>query len=92
MDKGYTPEQIYPITELAMPIISETPENKITASITDVFEPLEISVKNYRNYEEETFDFRDITFCTINGKNGAGKSSLFMDAILDCLCEEPREP
>jgi exonuclease SbcC len=48
-------------------------------------------VKNYRNYSDEHFDFKDVSFCTINGKNGAGKSSLFMDAILDCLFEEPRE-
>ena len=61
------------------------------AANTGTFEPVEIAVKNYRNYEEETFNFEDITFCTINGQNGAGKSSLFMDAIIDCLFEEPRE-
>lgn len=64
----------------------------MTASAnTGVFEPVEISVKNYRNYEEETINFENITFCTINGQNGAGKSSLFMDAVIDCLFEEPRE-
>ena len=30
-------------------------------------------------------------FCTINGENGAGKSSLFMDAMCDALFEETRE-
>ena len=64
----------------------------MTAAVgTGAFEPVEIAVKNYRNYEEEIFNFEDITFCTINGQNGAGKSSLFMDAIIDCLFEEPRE-
>lgn len=48
------------------------------AANTGTFEPVEITVKNYRYYEEETFNFEDITFCTINGQNGTGKSSLFM--------------
>ena len=42
-------------------------------------------------FRSERFSFEDINFCTINGQNGAGKSSLFMDAIIDCLYEEPRE-
>ena len=72
-------------------IIAEA-EASMPASVnTGIFEPVEISVRNYRNYEDETFHFDDITFCTINGQNGAGKSSLFMDAIIDCLYEQPRE-
>lgn len=52
---------------------------------------MEIEVKNYRNYREEHFSFEDIRFCTINGSNGVGKSSLFMDAMADALFEETRE-
>lgn len=75
----------------ARPIIAEALASSSISTITGVFEPIEIEVKNYRNYEEEKFSFEDISFCTINGANGTGKSSLFMDAIVDCLYEEPRE-
>lgn len=74
--------------ELAEPIIAEAMKQSTTAEIHGVFKPVSISVRNYRNYKEESFDFSDISFCTINGVNGAGKSSLFMDAIVDCLFEE----
>lgn len=79
------------IMELAEPIIAEAMKQSTTAEIHGVFKPVSISVRNYRNYKEENFDFSDISFCTINGVNGAGKSSLFMDAIVDCLFEETRE-
>lgn len=79
------------IVELAEPIIAEAMKNSSTADIHGVFKPISIDVKNYRNYAKEHFDFEDITFCTINGQNGAGKSSLFMDAIVDCLFEDTRE-
>lgn len=79
------------IVELAEPIIAEAMKQSTTAEIHGVFRPISISVRNYRNYKEEKFDFADISFCTINGVNGAGKSSLFMDAIVDCLFEETRE-
>lgn len=79
------------IVELAEPIIAEAMKQSTTAEIHGVFKPVSISVRNYRNYKEESFDFSDISFCTINGVNGAGKSSLFMDAIVDCLFEETRE-
>lgn len=79
------------IVELAEPIIAEAMKNSSTADIHGVFKPISIDVKNYRNYAKEHFDFDDITFCTINGQNGAGKSSLFMDAIVDCLFEDTRE-
>lgn len=79
------------IVELAEPIIAEAMKQSTTAEIHGVFKPVSISVRNYRNYKEENFDFLDISFCTINGVNGAGKSSLFMDAIVDCLFEETRE-
>ena len=79
------------IVELSEPIIAEAMKQSTTAEIHGVFKPVSISVRNYRNYKEESFDFSDISFCTINGVNGAGKSSLFMDAIVDCLFEETRE-
>lgn len=90
-EKQIPQEKIQELVLKARPVIAEA-EASITATTnTGTFEPVEIAVKNYRNYEEETFNFEDITFCTINGQNGAGKSSLFMDAIIDCLYEEPRE-
>lgn len=79
------------IVELAEPIMSEAMKHSTTSEVHGVFKPVSIAVKNYRNYKEEHFDFSDISFCTINGVNGAGKSSLFMDAIVDCLYEETRE-
>lgn len=66
------------IVELAEPIIAEAMKQSTTAEIHGVFKPVSISVRNYRNYKEESFDFSDISFCTINGVNGAGKSSLFI--------------
>ena len=77
--------------ELAEPIIADAMKSSNTVEIHGVFKPVSIKVKNYRTYKEEYFDFDDISFCTINGVNGAGKSSLFMDAISDCLFEETRE-
>lgn len=90
-EKQLPQEEIQALVAKARPIISEAEAVMPASANTGVFEPVEISVKNYRNYEEETFNFENITFCTINGQNGAGKSSLFMDAIIDCLFEEPRE-
>lgn len=90
-DKGYDNESIERLVQKARPIISTAIVDSNTSALIGIFTPISIEVKNYRNYEEESFDFRDIRFCTINGQNGAGKSSLFMDAILDCLWEETRE-
>ena len=90
-EKGYAPEKIAEIIEAARPFISEAMENTKGGAKTGLFTPLKIEVKNYRNYREESFDYDGIRFCTINGENGAGKSSLFMDAMLDALYEEPRE-
>lgn len=91
MEKEFSEVKQQEIILKARPIIAEALASSSTSTITGVFEPIEIEVKNYRNYEEEKFSFEDISFCTINGQNGAGKSSLFMDAIVDCLYEEPRE-
>ena len=90
-EKMVEPEKIDQIVELARPIIARALASDSTTDVFGTFVPKEIAVKNYRNYVEESFSFEDINFCTINGQNGAGKSSLFMDAILDCLYEEPRE-
>ena len=62
-----------------------------TDKASGLFVPVEISVTNYRNYRDERFSFENVRFATINGVNGVGKSSLFMDAIYDALYEEPRE-
>ena len=90
-EKGMGPERIGEVVELARPIIAEATEKATTERHTGVFVPVEIEVKNYRNYREEHFSFEDIRFCTINGSNGVGKSSLFMDAMADALFEETRE-
>ena len=91
VEKGMEPEHVGQLVELARPIIAEATEKAAQERHTGVFVPVEIEVKNYRNYREETFSFDPIQFCTINGSNGVGKSSLFMDAMLDALFEEPRE-
>ncbi len=90
-EKEFPTEKVQELVLKARPVIAEAEASITAAANTGIFEPVEIAVKNYRNYEEETFNFEDITFCTINGQNGAGKSSLFMDAVIDCLFEEPRE-
>ena len=91
VEKGMEPERVGQLVELARPIIAEATEKAAQERHTGVFVPVEIEVKNYRNYREERFTFDGIRFCTINGSNGVGKSSLFMDAMLDALYEEPRE-
>ncbi|MCI9591675.1 MAG: AAA family ATPase [Lachnospiraceae bacterium] len=90
-EKGMEPEEIERLILKARPIIAEAMAAETGAAFSGMFVPIEIEVKNYRAYAEEKFSFEDIQFCTINGQNGAGKSSLFMDAIIDCIYEEPRE-
>ena len=51
------------IVELAEPIIAEAMKQSTTAEIHGVFKPVSISVRNYRNYKEESFDFSDVSFC-----------------------------
>lgn len=81
--------------EAMMPIAREIIAGVVQAGRIEkahgAFVPVEISVTNYRNYREESFRFDDVSFCTINGQNGAGKSSLFCDALYDALYESPRE-
>lgn len=90
-EKQVLPEKVQGLVHKARPVIAQAEASMDVAAGAGAFEPVEISVRNYRNYEEETFNFEAVSFCTINGVNGAGKSSLFMDAIMDCLYEEPRE-
>lgn len=90
-DKQFQAEDIERLILKARPIIAEAMASDTSGVFSGMFVPIEIEVKNYRAYAEEKFNFEDIQFCTINGQNGAGKSSLFMDAIIDCLFEEPRE-
>lgn len=90
-ENGKEAEDIGRLVSLGRPIITEAAVTGKANGMAGIFEPVEIAVKNYRTYVEENFDFSDVTFCTINGQNGAGKSSLFMDAIIDCLYEQPRE-
>lgn len=90
-DKDLPSERIAAVLEIARPIIAQAAARGNELRPTGAFIPISIEVKNYRKYADAVFNFSDISFCTVNGKNGAGKSSLFMDAILDCLFEEPRE-
>lgn len=90
-EKEITPQRLGEIIELSRPIISEAMENNAAEKKTGIFLPVEIEVHNYRNYRDEVFSYDNIQFCTINGSNGVGKSSLFMDAMIDCLYEETRE-
>lgn len=90
-EKQIEQEIIDRLIHKARPIIAEAIAGDTAIAFSGMFVPMEIEVKNYRTYAEEKFSFDDIQFCTINGVNGAGKSSLFMDAIIDCIYEEPRE-
>ena len=74
-EKEKSPEDAQRIIELARPIISEAMEKGRLETPTGVFMPVEIEVKNYRNYRDELFSYDGISFATINGENGAGKSS-----------------
>lgn len=90
-EKGMKDSDIERLLLKSRPVIAEAMAAESGAAFSGMFVPVEIEVKNYRVYAEERFSFEDIQFCTINGTNGAGKSSLFMDAIIDCIYEEPRE-
>ena len=43
--------------------------------------PVEIRMENFLSYEDESFDFRNLTNATVVGNNGSGKSSFCTDAI-----------
>lgn len=92
MDKQeISDQQQQEILPLAIPLIQEVAASLPTGKLSGAFEPVSLEVKNYRSYKDESFDFSKVSFATVNGPNGIGKSSFFMDAIADCLYEEPRE-
>lgn len=79
------------LEELAAPIIREADDGREADRHTGAFIPKRIEVTNYRSYTHAEFDFADIRMAMVNGQNGVGKSSLFMDAIADCLYETSRD-
>lgn len=79
------------LMELAEPIIKAADDGRDADRHTGAFIPLTVEVKNYRSYTAASFDFEPVHMAMVNGQNGVGKSSLFMDAIVDCLYEETRK-
>lgn len=79
------------LMELAAPIIKQADDGRDADKHTGAFVPLNVEVKNYRSYTEAAFDFSPVHMAMVNGQNGVGKSSLFMDAIADCLYEQTRK-
>ena len=57
-EKEKSPEDAQRIIELARPIISEAMEKGRLETPTGVFMPVEIEVKNYRNYRDELFSYK----------------------------------
>ena len=90
-EKGHKQEAMARISEAAQTFISIAEAGIPAGSQTGIFLPLGLTVTNYRSYAEENLDFAGIRFAMVNGRNGSGKSSLFMDALVDCLYEQPRE-
>lgn len=88
--KGIDPEKRNKLLELAFPIITKADDGRGVDKPVGVFAPLSIEVKNYRSYSTEVFDFSPVKMAMVTGPNGVGKSSLFMDAIADCLFERSR--
>ena len=89
--EGFEQKEIALMTLLAGPMINAVSAKTPAGRLSGVFVPRSLTVKNYRSYREASFDFDPITFATVNGPNGVGKSALFMDSISDCLYEETRE-
>lgn len=79
------------LEELAAPIIKQADDGRGDSKHTGAFFPRSIEVKNYRSYTAATFDFEPVHMAMVNGPNGVGKSSLFMDALADCLYEQTRK-
>lgn len=79
------------LMELAAPIIKQADDGRDADEHTGAFIPRSIEVKNYRSYTEAAFDFGPVQMAMVNGQNGVGKSSLFMDALADCLYEQSRK-
>ena len=75
---------------MAAPIIRAADDGRDADRHTGAFVPERIEVTNYRSYTAASFDFSPVHMAMVNGQNGVGKSSLFMDAIADCLYESSR--
>lgn len=90
-DESLTDADIARMEELAEPIIRAADDGREADRHAGAFTPMRIEVQNYRSYTRAEFDFSDIRMAMVNGQNGVGKSSLFMDAIADCLYEQSRE-
>ena len=88
---GVEPDKAARIEELAAPIIKQADDGRGDNKHTGAFFPRSIEVKNYRSYTAATFDFEPVHMAMVNGPNGVGKSSLFMDALADCLYEQTRK-
>ena len=92
LDKlGFEPEEKARLMDLAAPLIKKADDGRDADKRTGSFSPISIQVKNYRSYVEASFDFEPVHMAMVNGQNGVGKSSLFMDAIADCLYEQTRK-
>lgn len=91
LERKTSPAEVPKLLDLAQPMLDALDTGSTAGSHSGMMIPVNITVKNYRNYVDESFNFEHVQFCTINGENGVGKSSLFMDAICDALYEEPRE-
>lgn len=76
---------------LAAPILSKADDGRNANQHSGAFIPVSIAVHNYRSYTDATFDFAPVRMAMVNGSNGVGKSSLFMDALADCLFEQSRQ-
>lgn len=79
------------LQELARPILARADDGRNANQHTGAFVPVCITVRNYRSYTDATFDFAPVRMAMVNGSNGVGKSSLFMDALADCLFEQSRQ-
>ena len=90
-DGKLTNDDIKRLDELADPIIRQADDGRETNQHTGAFLPKRVEVTNYRSYTHAAFDFEEIRMAMVNGQNGVGKSSLFMDAIADCLYETSRD-
>lgn len=88
---GVEPDKAARLEELAAPIIKQADDGRGDSKHTGAFFPRSIEVKNYRSYTAATFDFEPVHMAMVNGPNGVGKSSLFMDALADCLYEQTRK-
>lgn len=91
LETAKEPGDIERLEELAAPLIRKADDGREADQHVGAFAPRRVEVKNYRSYTAAAFDFSDIRMAMVNGQNGVGKSSLFMDAIADCLFESSRD-